>query len=96
MPRWRSLHHGSGRVPVHLRQQGGRPWKRAPCGSSVPAGAQVYVDGTLKGTSPLSVEVPVGGHEVRLSMPDYYEWEAQVRVEKKTGEPLKVEMVPAE
>jgi hypothetical protein len=63
---------------------------------SVPAGAQVYVDGALKGTSPLSVEVPVGGHEVRLSMPDYYEWEAQVQVEKETGEPLKVEMVPAE
>jgi serine/threonine protein kinase len=63
---------------------------------SVPAGAQVFIDGTFKGKSPLSIEVPVGGHEVSLSIPGYYEWEARVQVEKGEGEPLKVELVPAE
>jgi serine/threonine protein kinase len=63
---------------------------------SVPEGAQVFIDGTFKGKSPLSIEVPVGGHEVSLSIPGYYEWEARVQVEKGEGEPLKVELVPAE
>jgi eukaryotic-like serine/threonine-protein kinase len=63
---------------------------------SAPAGAQVFIDGTFKGKSPLSIDIPVGGHEVRLSMPDYYEWEARVQVEKKQAEPLKIELVPVE
>lgn len=63
---------------------------------SVPQGAQVFVDGDFKGKSPIEVEVPVGGHEVKLTMPEYYEWEAQVQVEKSGGEPLRVELVPAE
>lgn len=63
---------------------------------SSPEGAQVFVDGNFKGESPLAVEVPIGGHEVRLSMPEYYEWEARVQVGKDPGEPLKVVMMPAE
>jgi serine/threonine-protein kinase len=64
--------------------------------SSDPAGAQVYVDGSLKGTAPTTVELPVGGHEVRLSMPGHYEWEARVQVDKEGGEPLTVELMPVE
>ena len=63
---------------------------------STPEGAQVFVDGDFKGKSPLTVEVPVGGHEIRLSMPEYYEWEAQVQVLKEAGEPLRIELVPVE
>ncbi len=63
---------------------------------SLPAGAQVYIDGTFKGKSPLAMELPIGGHEVRMIMPDYYEWEAQVQVEKQQGPPLKVELVPVD
>jgi serine/threonine-protein kinase len=64
--------------------------------SSDPAGAQVYVDGSLKGTAPTTLDLPVGGHEVRLSMPGHYEWEARVQVEKEGGEPLTVELIPVE
>ncbi|HQI81013.1 MAG TPA: serine/threonine-protein kinase [Deltaproteobacteria bacterium] len=64
--------------------------------SSNPAGAQVYVDGNLKGTAPMALELPVGGHEVRLSMPGHYEWEARVQVDKEGGEPLTVELIPVE
>ncbi len=63
---------------------------------SLPTGAQVYIDGAFKGKSPLAMELPIGGHEVRMIMPDYYEWEAQVQVEKQQGEPLKIELVPVE
>ena len=63
---------------------------------SLPTGAQVYIDGAFKGKSPLAMELPIGGHEVRMIMPDYYEWEAQVQVEKQQGPPLKIELVPVE
>jgi serine/threonine-protein kinase len=63
---------------------------------SLPAGAHVYIDGTFKGKSPLAIELPIGGHEVRMIMPEYYEWEAQVQVEKQQGPPLKVDLVPVE
>ena len=61
---------------------------------SSPAGAQVFIDGSFKGKAPLALKVPLGGHEVRLSMPAYYEWEARVQVEKQAGQPLKVELMP--
>ena len=63
---------------------------------STPEGAQVYVDGELRGAAPLAVELPVGGHELRLSMPGHYEWEARVQVAGEAGEPLRVELVPVE
>ncbi|MDI6720218.1 MAG: PEGA domain-containing protein [Methanomicrobiales archaeon] len=40
--------------------------------TSTPWGASVYLDGTYRGSTPLNItDVPVGKHEVRLSMPDY-------------------------
>ena len=63
---------------------------------SLPTDAQVYIDGAFKGKSPLAIELPIGGHEVRMIMPDYYEWEAQVQVEKQQGPPLKIELAPVE
>lgn len=72
----------------------------APTGAlkvdSVPAGAQIFIDGAFKGTAPLRIALPFGGHEVRLSMPDYYEWEAQVQIDRQDEQPLKVELVPVE
>jgi serine/threonine-protein kinase len=61
---------------------------------SSPAGAQVFVDGAFKGKTPLDVKVPVGGHEVRLFLPEYYEWEAQVQVDRTKSEPLRVQLAP--
>jgi serine/threonine protein kinase len=61
---------------------------------SSPAGAQVFVDGTLKGTAPARISLPTGKHEVRLSMPDYYEWEAQVEIKGKEPTPLSVKLIP--
>lgn len=50
---------------------------------SIPNGAQVFVDGILKGQSPTKLDLPAGKHEVRLALPDYYDWEAQVQLKKR-------------
>ena len=62
---------------------------------SVPVGAQIYIDGSLKGKTPLKLDVPLGKHEVRLSLPEYYEWEAQIALEEKGEIPLSVRLVPS-
>jgi eukaryotic-like serine/threonine-protein kinase len=61
---------------------------------SSPAGAQVFVDGSLKGTAPARITLPTGKHEVRLSMPNYFEWEAQVDIKGTEPTPLNVRLIP--
>ncbi|MBI5590685.1 MAG: serine/threonine protein kinase [Deltaproteobacteria bacterium] len=53
--------------------------------SSNPSSAQVFIDGSFKGNTPLKLDLPVGKYEVRVSLADYYEWEAQVHL-KDPGE----------
>ncbi|MGA1870928.1 MAG: protein kinase domain-containing protein [bacterium] len=60
---------------------------------SMPSGAQVIVDGAFKGKSPIKLKLPLGKHEVRLVLSNYYDWEAQVQLEE--GEiPLTVRLIP--
>jgi serine/threonine protein kinase len=61
---------------------------------SAPPGAQVFVDGALKGATPLKMDIPEGRHEVRLSLVDYYDWEAEVQAEQKSELPLLIRMFP--
>ena len=61
---------------------------------SAPLGAQIFVDGAFKGKTPLELNVPKGKHEVRLTLPDYYDWEAQVQAEEKGDTPLLVRLIP--
>ncbi|MDT8273699.1 MAG: serine/threonine-protein kinase [Desulfomonilia bacterium] len=63
---------------------------------SSPIGAQVYIDSAFVGKTPLAVEVPVGKREVRLSLPDFYEWEAQLELNEPEEVPLAVRLVPVE
>ena len=52
---------------------------------SRPAGAQVYVDERLIGSTPLSLpEVPPGAHTVRLALPGHQRWESHVIVSPGT------------
>jgi hypothetical protein len=64
---------------------------------SRPIGAQVYVDGMLTGETPMNLELPLGKHEVRLALPDYYEWKAQIELteEHKTF-PIFFRLLPVE
>ena len=61
---------------------------------SSPEKAQIYVDGVLKGMAPARLELSAGKHEVRLSLPRYYEWEAQVELQEEAATPLSVKLVP--
>lgn len=62
---------------------------------STPVGAQVFVDGMFKGKTPVSQELPIGKHEVRLTLSNYYDWEAQVQLNNEEGEtPLLVQLIP--
>jgi len=61
---------------------------------SAPAGAQVFVDGVLKGMAPARISLVKGKHEVRLSLPNYFEWEAQVEIKGKEPAPLFIKLMP--
>ncbi|MFH0730444.1 MAG: serine/threonine-protein kinase [Pseudomonadota bacterium] len=62
--------------------------------SSNPASAQVFIDGSFRGNTPLKLDLPIGKYEVRVSLADYYEYEAQVQL-KDSGElPLLVRLIP--
>ncbi len=63
---------------------------------SEPVGAQVFVDGGFKGKTPLYLELPLGKHEIRLNLPDHYDWEAQVDLEEEGETPLLVRLIPVE
>jgi hypothetical protein len=48
---------------------------------SRPAGASVFVDNRLAGTTPLSIaELPAGEHSVRIELDGYRRWSASARV----------------
>jgi serine/threonine protein kinase len=61
---------------------------------STPPGAQVFIDGAFKGKSPATFELAAGKHEVRLTSPGHYDWEAQIRLNEKEETPLAVQLIP--
>ena len=62
--------------------------------ASQPKGARLYVNDSLKGRTPLRVELPLGEYEVRLNLPLHYEWKAQVKLEESDEVPLNIRLVP--
>ena len=63
---------------------------------STPLGAQVFIDNMFKGKTPLRIGLPIGKHEVRLTLPDYQNWEAQVQLNEGGETPLSVQLIPVE
>lgn len=61
---------------------------------SMPEGARVFVDGEFKGAAPLRAAFPVGKREVRVTLPDYHEWEAQVELKEGEEMPLRIRLIP--
>ncbi len=61
---------------------------------SAPAGAQVFVDGAFQGKTPLRLSLSIGKHEVRLSLAQYLEWEAQVDINEGKHESLAIPLIP--
>jgi len=47
---------------------------------SDPAGAEIYLDGQLIGSTPSTVELPAGTHELSLRLSGYQDWVRSLRV----------------
>lgn len=61
---------------------------------STPPGARVFVDGALKGTTPVTLPVPLGVHRVRLSRPGYRDAVSLVSAKKAVQYPLRFALKP--
>ena len=61
---------------------------------SDPGDAEVFINGALKGRTPLKVELPLGKQEVRMQLQDYYNWEAQIDLDKAGETPIFVKLNP--
>lgn len=70
---------------------------QGPAGSlrleSKPLGAQVLVNGEVRGLTPIEIKLPPGSHEVRLSMENHGDWEAQVRIAENQRTVIPVELI---
>lgn len=62
--------------------------------ASEPPGADLYVDGHLHGATPIALDLALGPHEVRLSSPGHFDWEARLDLEREGRTPLVIHLVP--
>ncbi len=62
--------------------------------TSRPSSAQVYIDNQFKGTTPMDVKLALGKYEVRLNLPEHFEWEAQINIDEEGDTPLDVRLAP--
>jgi hypothetical protein len=61
--------------------------------TSIPAAAQVFLDDTLKGVTPLEATVGEGTHLLRLSLDDHYDWESSLTVEAQGEIPIRIPLL---
>jgi hypothetical protein len=61
---------------------------------SDPTGAQVLIDGEIKGRAPLSIELPLGKYEVIVRMAGHFNWEASVNLTGPMSEPILARLEP--
>ena len=79
----RNARGGRGGERRAARASGGKPLTRHGqlTVESRPAGAQVFIDGRLVGTTPLSLaEVPAGDHALHLDHDGYRRWSSAIRI----------------
>ncbi len=62
--------------------------------TSEPTGADIFINGTFRGKTPLELQLPLGKYNVALNLKDYYEWEAQLQFDEPGSTPLHVRLVP--
>jgi len=63
---------------------------------SDPEGARVFLNGDLKGMTPLELKIPLGKYELRLNKQNFYEWQAQIQIEEKGPTPVFIKLHPLE
>lgn len=63
---------------------------------SVPTGAQVFINDAFRGKTPVNLSLPLGKHEVLVTLRGYYEWEARIDLDSPGETPLYVRLVAEE
>jgi serine/threonine protein kinase len=61
---------------------------------SVPAGAQVSVNGLPRGNTPITLGLPAGKHHIRLTLSGYINWETEIQLKEEGETPLRVQLKP--
>ncbi|GEM_PF-1272675 len=61
---------------------------------SIPPGAQVFVDGMMKGKTPVQMELPLGKHRVKFTLSGYQNWENEVQVKEGMETPFRIQLKP--
>jgi serine/threonine protein kinase len=60
---------------------------------SMPPGAQIFINNSFYGTTPLVQKLSLGKYEVRLSLHNYFDWEAQLQLDQKGEKYISVELL---
>jgi len=87
---------GKSESSLSTRVEANKPVDAILMVTSSPSGAQVFLDGSFKGKAPINLELPLGKYEVRVNLPDYLEWEAQLQISEPGETPLNVRLIPIE
>ncbi len=61
-----------------------------------PAGAQIFVDGNLKGISPVSISLPAGSHEMKIIKEGYDTLDATIDIPAGEKVPVELKLVKQE
>jgi len=64
--------------------------------TSLPAGAQLFIDESARGETPIDVELDSGKHTVKLTKQNFYDWEATLQLTSEARTPLNVQLIPLE
>jgi eukaryotic-like serine/threonine-protein kinase len=59
---------------------------------SVPSGVDLWIDGTVKGKTPLEIELNPGKHTVKTVAPGYDDWSGEISLDESKPQPLKIEL----
>jgi serine/threonine protein kinase len=62
--------------------------------TSEPSDAGIYLNNTFKGKTPLRCRLPLGRYDVRLTLAEYYESEAQIIVQDVSEMPVHLKLIP--
>lgn len=77
------------------RHMGGDPSVFASVNiTSDPPNASIYLNNTFKGRTPMRCELPLGLHDVRLTLTGHYESEAQIDVNASGEMPVHLRLIP--
>jgi eukaryotic-like serine/threonine-protein kinase len=61
---------------------------------SRPSGADLFIDGSYKGKTPVNLTVIAGKHEAKLKLDKHLGWEAQLDLSKGGEVPLSIQLLP--